>query len=1172
MICAACGAENRTNARFCRTCGTPLARTCPNGHAVEPDDRFCDVCGSAVDEGVTPPSETPGPAAERRLVSVLFADLVGFTALSERRDAEDVREILSEYFARMRSAIERHGGLVEKFIGDAVVAVWGTPVAHEDDAERAVRSGLALIDAVADLGDDLGLDARTLSLRVGVMTGEAAVTVGASGQGMVAGDMVNTASRIQAAAPPGEVLVGESTRRASEASIAYEELDPLILKGKSAPVAVWRAVRVVAARGGRRADVLEPPWVGREVELRTVRDLFHVSADQKSSHLVSVVGIAGIGKSRLSWEFEKYIDGLADTVLWHRGRCLAYGEGVTYWALAEMVRMRCGIAEEEEQDSARAKLGAELRRWISDDEQRPWVERSLAHLIGVEAGPPPGGDELYAAWRVFFESMAERHPVVLVFEDLHWADSALLAFIDYLLEWARTSPVFVVGLSRPELAERRFADTRRSATTLHLGSLRDEEMDKLVRGLVPGIPDDLAERIRDRAEGVPLYAVETVRMLLDRGLISRDETSCRPTGPIDELDVPESLHGLIAARLDGLEQPERRVLSDASVLGKTFTAHALEHLTGSTSDQLSPVLRSLIQKEILFVQADPRSPERGQYGFLQALVREVTYGTLSKRDRKARHLAAARYLESERLADEEEIVEVVASHYLEAAGAEPSADDAPAIRAKARDLLTRAGERAFSLAAPARAVSHFERAIELGGEPLEQATLHERAGEAARISGGLDAAASHFERSIDMFSAAGRESDSARVSARLAEVFWDQGHIDEGVSRMEASFQVLVTKEPDEDLATLAAQMGRLYFFSGDVERSLERLDVALQIAERLFLPEVLSNALNTKSLVLNTAGRMEESRALLRHALVIAEEHGSKGAIFRAYYNSFLEGPDAALEFGKRGIELARRLGNRQWELNFLGRQASVHWLRGEWDEALAVVQPVLDPALARASAFALSRALPAITHVLVNRGLLDEAERIVGLKEGAATSPGLIERADYFTALAMLSHARGDLDTAKRAQKEILGIVGRMGIFHESLREGITVAVEISLDAGLIEEAARLIDELASKVVRNDYLAPALARFQPRLAVARGDEAAVEDGFRHALELAEASGSPFTHAATRLEYSEWLVERGRSEDAAPHLMEAGAIFRSLRAAPWLERVERAGSPPAEGHAGLRP
>jgi class 3 adenylate cyclase len=287
----------------------------------------------------------------------LFADLVGFTALSESRDAEEVREILTGYFDRMRDVVERHGGVVAKFIGDAVMALWGTPTAHEDDAERAVRTGLVMLDVVAGMNKEMELPPGTLAVRVGILTGGAAVTVGAEGEGMVAGDLVNTASRIQSAAEPGTVLVGEVTRRATQAAIAYEDIGPQIVKGKSVPVPMWRAVRVVAGRRGfGKSGGLEAPFVGRDEEMRHVRELFHATAREGRARLVSVVGIAGIGKSRLSWELERYVDGLVDTIWWHRGRCLAYGEGVTYWALAEMVRMRAGIAEDEELNSARSKL------------------------------------------------------------------------------------------------------------------------------------------------------------------------------------------------------------------------------------------------------------------------------------------------------------------------------------------------------------------------------------------------------------------------------------------------------------------------------------------------------------------------------------------------------------------------------------------------------------------------------------------------------------------------------------------------------------------------------------------------------------------------------------------------------------------------------------------------
>ena len=440
--CGNCGAENAAGRKFCGQCGTPLARSCPTcGAANEPDVNFCGECGSRLD-AAAPALAAPrdAPAAERRLVSVLFADLVGFTTLSESRDAEDVRELLSRYFEKCRRLIGLYGGTVEKFIGDAVMAVWGTPVATEDDAERAVRAALDLLAAVSALGDEVG--APELRARAGVLTGEAAVTLGAEGQGMVAGDLVNTASRIQSAAEPGFVFVGDATRRATEATIAYADAGAFELKGKEGLVPLWRALRVVSgARGSLKSQGLEAPFVGRDRELRQLKDLFHASADERKAHLVSITGIGGIGKSRLGWEFYKYIDGLAATNYWHRGRCLAYGEGVAYWALADMVRFRCRIAEDEDPAAALAKLQATLVELILDADERAYIEPRLAHLLGLGEHQTRERQDLFAAWRTFFERLAETYPTILAFEDLQWADEGLLDFIEHLLDWSRGHPL-----------------------------------------------------------------------------------------------------------------------------------------------------------------------------------------------------------------------------------------------------------------------------------------------------------------------------------------------------------------------------------------------------------------------------------------------------------------------------------------------------------------------------------------------------------------------------------------------------------------------------------------------------------------------------------------------------------------------------------------------------------
>ncbi len=785
------------------------------------------------------------PAAERRLVSVLFADLVGFTSASEKRDAEETRELLSRYFDTCRRLIELYGGTVEKFIGDAVMAVWGTPVATEDDAERAVRAALDLVAAVTALGDEIG--AESLRARAGVLTGEAAVTIGAEGEGMVAGDLVNTASRIQSTAPPGSVYVGDATRRATEQTIAYENAGSHELQGKEGLFPLFRALRVVSgARGSLKAEGLEAPFVGRDRELRLVKEAFHGAADDRTAHLVSIIGFAGIGKSRLAWEFFKYIDGLPLVTYWHRGRCLSYGEGVTYWALADMVRMRCRIAEDEDTDSALEKLHALLVEHVLDEEERRFVEPRVAHLLGLEEGGRYERDDLFGAWRIFFERLSEVEPVAMVFEDMQWADDSLLDFIDYLLEWSRQYPIFVCTLARPELNERRptWGSGRRSFTSLYLEPLSAEAMGQLLDGLVPGLPDELKTRIRERAEGIPLYAVETVRMMLDRGVLVQDGPVYRPAGPITELEVPETLHALIAARLDGLERPERTLVQDAAVVGKTFTRQALATLSGLSEDELEPLLRALVRKEILAVQADPRSPEYGQYSFVQDLLRHVAYETLTKQERRGRHLAAAAYLRGA-FPDEDEVVEVVASHYLNAYRAVPDAEDAAEIKVKAREMLARAGDRAASLAAASEAQRYYVQAAELAEDPVACAELEARAAHMAWRRSRADEARELFQRSIAAFEQAGLARPAARASAVLAEIDFNQGRAQEAAARLEATLETLADEEQDEDVAIVTAQLGRFLTLGGANEEAAPYLEQALELAEAFDLPEVFVDALD---------------------------------------------------------------------------------------------------------------------------------------------------------------------------------------------------------------------------------------------------------------------------------------------------------------------------------------
>ncbi len=454
--------------------------------------------------------------------------------------------------------------------------------------------------------------------------------------------------------------------------------------------------------------------------------------------------------------------------------------------------MRADIAEGEEPHQAVEKLRATITEFIPDPEERRWVEPRLSHLLGLEEHTARDQADLFSAWRLFFERIAAAGPTTMVFEDLQWADSALLDFIEYLLEWSKDSPLFILTLARPELTDRRptWGAGKRNFTSLYLEPLSPAAMDELLHGLVPGLPDELRGRILDRAEGVPLYAVETVRMLLDRGLLKKEGPEFHPTGSVEDLEVPETLHALIAARLDGLTGEERWLLQDASVMGKTFSQSGLAAVTSMTGASLDTLLASLVRKEVLQVQADPRSPERGQYGFLQDLVKRVAYETLSRKERKARHLSVALYLENASGYDEEEIVEVVAAHYVQAYEAAPDAPDGEQIKTKARDMLVKAGDHAASLAANEEAQHYFEQAAEIADDTVTRAELLERAGTTAQAAGSNDVAIERYERAIELFEREGRTHPAARVSAHLGRLMWLGGRLAEGVDLMDGSVPV----------------------------------------------------------------------------------------------------------------------------------------------------------------------------------------------------------------------------------------------------------------------------------------------------------------------------------------------------------------------------------------------
>ena len=1163
--CPSCGGENPDGHRFCGHCGGVLSLACSACGAVSrPGERFCGSCGAAL-TGVAPPPAAP--VAERRLVSVLFADLVGFTPLSEARDPEEVRDILSRYFDTCRRLVELYGGVVEKFIGDAVMAVWGTPTAMEDDAERAVRTALDLVAAVSALGDEIG--APELRARAGVLTGEAAVNLAAVGEGMVAGDLVNTAARIQAAAAPATVLVGEATRRASEQAIAYEDAGEHELKGKAAAAQLYRAVRVTAARGGAlRSEGLEAPYVGRERELRIVKELYHASADQSRAQYVQITGIAGIGKSRLAWEFFKYSDGLVDPIWWHRGRCLAYGEGVAYWALAEMVRTRAQILEGEDQDAARAKLDASVREHVPDAEERAWVTPRLANLLGLDDRADTDRQDLFAAWRLFFERLADQGPLVMVFEDLQWADEALLAFIEYLLEWSATQKLYVVALARPELAEQHpdFARNVRNATSLALEPLADDQMRRLLDGYVPGLPDDLTAQVLARAQGVPLYAVETVRMLLDRGLLVQDGPVYRPTTSIESLEVPETLHALAAARLDGLPVDERQLVQQACVLGKSFTKRALAALTGQPEEAIHPLLTSLVRKEVLSLQADVRSPERGQYGFLQELLRQVAYDTLSRRDRKARHLAAVAALEQTFDGADQEVPEVIASHLLSAADAAPDDPDTREIRMRARIALVLAGERAAALAAPDEAQRYLDRAASLAEDELDvRANLLERAAIVAAQSGRSADARVRYAAAIDLLRAGGDERAAALVGARLGEVDVMESKLDEAIARFETVMPTLEADGASAELAATVGALGRVLALRGEPRAALPHLERALLLAEHLQLEEVLVHALISKAVVLMHEDRFVESRLLCEGAAKRAGAAGLHAAWARATNNIAvgLERDDRIeelLALSERVEDDARRRGDRERLASARMGVVAAMAEAGRWSDAADRAAEAVDM---QASLWALAGAIEAVP-VFCERGDLETAARLLATYEWQREAEQGEMNVCYAYCEAALLRKQGQFREALAVAERALEHRSELAFGYSAIKRAFGQALAAAFELDDHQKVEALLG--LTTPLQAGELTPQLEgqrdRFTALLAARRGDPSA-GDTFGRAAATFAASGFVFLEAVTLVEHGEWLAGGGRHDDAEPLLSRARATFERLQAPPWLERIAAAGAVP---------
>ncbi|TMM24443.1 MAG: hypothetical protein E6F94_09585 [Actinobacteria bacterium] len=874
--CPACGKENPEGFQFCGFCTAPLTR------------------------------QTAPPALEeRKVVSVLFCDLVGFTAESERADPEDVRARLRPYHERLRVELERYGGTVEKFVGDAVMAVFGAPVAHEDDPERAVRAGLRILDAIAELNEaDPGL---SLQVRVGINTGEAVVALGARpevGEGIVTGDVVNTAARIQGAAPVGGVAVGEQTYRATSRVFQYDPLEPAWVKGKAEPLELWVARAALSRFGTDVTRRYATPLVGRELERPLLIGTLERAAQQRSVQLVTIVGEPGVGKSRLVAELFAYLGTKPELTRWRQGRCLPYGEGITFWALGEIVKAEAGILESDSAEAALAKLDAAVS---PEEPERQWLLQRLAPLVGVEAASPAERQELFTAWRRFLEGLAAARPSVLVFEDLHWADEALLAFLEHLSEWAEGVPLLLLCTARPELYERHpgWAGGIRNATTINLPPLSDQETAELVSHLITTsvLSAELEQRVLERAGGNPLYAEEFVRLLADRDLGA------------GEMELPESLQALIAARLDTLAPERKSLLQDAAVLGKVFWVGALAEIGGRDQGELELALHELARKELVRPARVSSMEGESEYSFWHLLVRDVAYGQIPRPERARRHRSAATWIERQAGDRVEDLAEVLAHHYLQALELARAAGDtelAEELALPARRFLALAGERALGLDTT-QAEARLTRALELTpSDDPGRPDLLVRWADAVYQAGRPREAAAALDEALDLFRTQGEKEAEARALILLARVT----HRLAGgrqVALAADAVELLEQEPPGPALVAAHTELASAHFLTGVYGEAIAAAERAVTLAQMLGLPEparALGVHGNARDFGGNPEGLAEMERAL---ALLIEQGEGNEAAILQnnlAIARYPLEGPAGSLADFEQGIAFCEQRG----------------------------------------------------------------------------------------------------------------------------------------------------------------------------------------------------------------------------------------------------------------------
>ena len=1109
IACPSCGFEASDEFAFCPKCATKLA---------------------------TPPSI----AEERKTVTTLICDLVAFTAMSEAADPEDVDALLRTYSATARQAIESHGGTVEKFIGDAVVGVFGVPAAHEDDPERAVRAGLRIVEALEGMTRP---DGSPLQARVGINTGEALVRLDVtpgSGEGFLTGDAVNVAARLEAAAPPMGVVVGAVAHDLTNRAIVYQELPPVTAKGKSEPVEAWLATAPISRTGVEVSDESLTPLVGREVELAYLKALFD-KAVSGAPQFALIVGEPGIGKSRLVRELFAYVDGLPQMTTWRLGRCLPYGEGVSFWAFSEIVKAQAGILETDDAPTVSAKLDV----IVPDGADRTWMADRLRALLGLEA-PPAEREENFTAWLRFVEQLALDEPLVVVLEDLHWADDGLLAFIEHLTTHVDAVPLVVVGTTRPELFEGHPA-VGAQANRISLDKLTPQDTHRLVAGLL-GDSDAVAQKIADvveRSEGNPFFAEESARLLTDQ---------------VHGATVPASVQAVVAARLDGLPTEQKGILGDAAVVGEVFWDGAVAEVGHRERDDVDAMLRELVGKRLIRRVRESSMAGESEFAFAHVLARDVAYGQLPRAVKAHKHAAVVTWIEDTASARLDDLAEVLAHHCVtalklaRASGQDALADSLvdPAVR-----YLALAGDRALQLDVPS-AERRYASALELlSPDHAGRAELLVKWAEVLHQLGEYQRSADALAEAVAALTEAGDVRAAAVALAKQSFALYTLGD-PTGQKLANDALALLEADGPSPELVFALEAMASFRTISDDSRAGLELADRALAVAAQLGEPEPIQ-ALHYRGLArcdLGDAGGLED----LQRALALATVRGSALDVVMLHFNLgtelwLLEGAAAASDIRRKGLELAEQRGLTGPVLWHSAVSAADLVWAGDWDGALALFLAT-DPKLEATGAvrtlvwLRCDRAL-----LLALRGEFAKAHELAtwAAAQGRASEDPL---AIAYAALAqaVAADGLGDAAGARSALTEYDRLVARHVESDFALR--LPLAVRTALRVGDVTLAERLSAHVTPSLPLYQH---ALSSSEALLTEARGAHEPATVGFAGAARRWHEFGVPYEEGQALLGQGHCLVALGRVPEATVPLGTARDIFTRLGAKPALVETDKA-------------